>query len=72
MLVDRARLSEDLSFCKRWTNIGGEIWADPNAKLIHAGRKEWVGGISDLTFGSDKVEIDITDLEQDPPVAAAG
>lgn len=44
------RLSEDFSFCERWTRIGGEIWIDPDAALIHAGRKEYTGKASD-TFG---------------------
>jgi hypothetical protein len=37
------RLSEDFSFCQRWQAIGGEIWMDPHASLIHAGRKEYTG-----------------------------
>jgi hypothetical protein len=37
------RLSEDFSFCQRWLDIGGEIWIDPDAGLIHAGRKEYTG-----------------------------
>jgi len=43
MIADKQRLSEDLSFCRRWTDIGGEIWIDPYAKLIHAGRYEYTG-----------------------------
>ncbi len=30
-------LSEDFSFCKRWTDIGGEIWADLKSTLQHVG-----------------------------------
>lgn len=30
-------LSEDFSFCKRWTDMGGEIWADLTSKLDHVG-----------------------------------
>jgi hypothetical protein len=30
-------LSEDYTFCKRWTDIGGEIWADLDSKLTHVG-----------------------------------
>ncbi len=30
-------LSEDFSFCKRWTDIGGEIWADLDSRLSHVG-----------------------------------
>jgi len=37
------RLSEDFTFCQRWLDVGGEIWLDPDASLIHAGRKEFSG-----------------------------
>jgi hypothetical protein len=30
-------LSEDFSFCKRWTDMGGEIWADLQSRLNHVG-----------------------------------
>lgn len=29
--------SEDVSFCRRWTDIGGEIWMHPEVILKHAG-----------------------------------
>jgi hypothetical protein len=31
-------LSEDASFCRRWTDMGGEIWADTESRLQHVGR----------------------------------
>jgi len=30
-------LSEDYTFCKRWTDMGGEIWAYTRSKLTHTG-----------------------------------
>ena len=30
-------LSEDYSFCQRWTNMGGEIWVDYKSHLTHVG-----------------------------------
>lgn len=42
------RLSEDFAFCERWRMCGGEIWMDPYASLIHAGRKEYTGSAADL------------------------
>src|SRR5215472_15484612 len=30
-------LSEDFAFCRRWTDIGGEIWADLESRLDHVG-----------------------------------
>ena len=32
-------LSEDFAFCKRWTDIGGEIWADLESRSTMSGRR---------------------------------
>lgn len=42
------RMSEDYSFCQRWKAIGGDIWIDPDAALIHAGRKLYTGAPRDV------------------------
>jgi hypothetical protein len=39
-------LSEDFSFCRRWTAMGGEIWADLESKLTHVGTVDFAGDIS--------------------------
>jgi hypothetical protein len=39
-------LSEDFAFCKRWTDIGGEIWADLESKLDHVGPSVFNGDVS--------------------------
>ena len=39
-MIDQASgfyLSEDFSFCRRWTDIGGEIWVDYTSRLDHVG-----------------------------------
>jgi hypothetical protein len=41
---DGTYLSEDFAFCKRWSDMGGEIWADLNSRLHHVGP---------LTFSGD-------------------
>lgn len=51
---ERERLSEDLSFCHRWRQIGGEIWIDPETALIHAGRKEYTGLLADHIRKTDE------------------
>jgi len=48
-LIDRATgayLSEDFSFCQRWTAMGGEIWADLSSKLSHTGPLTFQGDVS--------------------------
>ena len=39
-------LSEDFSFCKRWTDIGGEIWADAQSRLNHVGPTVFHGDLA--------------------------
>lgn len=38
-------LSEDYSFCKRWTDMGGEIWADFHGRLNHMGPEIFKGDV---------------------------
>lgn len=38
-----AYLSEDFSFCKRWNDMGGEIWADLQSRLTHTGSVTFIG-----------------------------
>jgi hypothetical protein len=48
-LIDEATgtyLSEDYSFCKRWTDMGGEIWVDYKSRLSHVGTAIFRGDIS--------------------------
>jgi hypothetical protein len=39
-------LSEDFSFCRRWRDIGGEIWADLSSTLNHVGPLVFRGDLS--------------------------
>ncbi|MGC2775713.1 MAG: hypothetical protein WA418_08735 [Bradyrhizobium sp.] len=39
-------LSEDFAFCKRWTNLGGEIWADLDSRLDHVGPSVFHGNVA--------------------------
>jgi hypothetical protein len=43
---DGTYLSEDFAFCKRWSDIGGEIWADLNSRLNHVGQIAFCGDLS--------------------------
>ncbi|MDB5496581.1 MAG: hypothetical protein JWP28_612 [Phenylobacterium sp.] len=42
-------LSED-AFCRRWRDIGGEVWLDTRSKLMHIGPREFVGD-AELRYG---------------------
>lgn len=44
--IDKATgiyLSEDYSFCRRWTDLGGEIWVDLQSRLSHTGTMTFEG-----------------------------
>lgn len=43
--ADGTYLSEDFAFCKRWTDIGGEIWADLDSRLDHVGPSVFHGDV---------------------------
>ena len=36
-------LSEDYAFCRRWRDMGGEIWLDRNSRLTHTGVFDYRG-----------------------------
>lgn len=38
-------LSEDYAFCRRWRDLGGEIWADFGSRLTHVGHTAYVGSL---------------------------
>ena len=50
---DGTCLSEDFAFCKRWTDMGGEIWADLNSRLGHVGPMTFHGDLSSQLAGAE-------------------
>jgi hypothetical protein len=49
---DGTYLSEDFAFCKRWTDMGGEIWADLGSKLSHVGPMAFHGDLASQFAGA--------------------
>ena len=45
---DGAPISEDISFCRRWRQGGGEIWAEVTANTTHVGLHEFNGNYLDF------------------------
>ena len=52
--VSKVYLSEDYLFCKRWIDIGGELWLDLNTNLNHTGIIDYKGCLG-ITVG----EVDV-------------
>src|SRR3989344_878874 len=44
-------LSEDYAFCRRWRDLGGEIWADFEARLTHVGPAAYTGSLMQALRG---------------------
>jgi hypothetical protein len=40
-------LSEDYAFCRRWRDLGGEIFADFDSRLTHVGHASYEGSLKD-------------------------
>lgn len=53
--------SEDWMFCERWTETGGEVWADVSIGLTHTGTEDYRGSyIASLMFQEQGVEPETT------------
>jgi hypothetical protein len=46
-IIDGSLYSEDIVFCKKWTDQGGKIYDDPTVNCGHSGEKRWVGNFSE-------------------------
>jgi hypothetical protein len=45
--IGKHKMGEDYSFCKRWTDMGGKVWIDPEIKMGHCGFKTFMGHLGD-------------------------
>ncbi len=45
--IDGINAGEDIGFCKRWIDCGGEIWADVVSNTVHVGRYKFTGNYLD-------------------------
>ena len=50
-LPDEDRLSEDFSFCQRWRDIGGQVWANTEIEMGHIGYKSFTGHLGNYLRG---------------------
>jgi hypothetical protein len=57
ILEDNRRLSEDISFCSRWVECGGQVWANVMHKIDHVGMFNFhlrYGGIMEKKWNEDQ------------------
>lgn len=62
--VSKVYLSEDYLFCKRWIEIGGEIWLDIHTNLNHTGIIDYKGCLGLVIGEVDVLNKDAQILKQ--------
>jgi hypothetical protein len=43
--IGKHKMGEDIAFCRRWRDMGGKVWLDPEIKMGHIGFKTFEGHI---------------------------
>lgn len=51
--IGKLKFGEDYSFCRRWRDLGENIWIDPEIKMAHVGYKTFQGCIGDWLRNRD-------------------
>lgn len=75
---ERGRVSEDISFCRRWRQCGGKVWAATHHKMVHVGPheyaqtySEWAGAEKAKQVQARAAELsDIPILKENPVLRA--
>lgn len=52
--IGRVKFGEDFSFCKRWRDIGGKVWINPEIKMGHIGFKTFMGNLGEWLRNREK------------------
>lgn len=45
--IGKHKMGEDYAFCRRWTDMGGKVWIDPELSMGHVGYKTFHGHLGD-------------------------
>jgi hypothetical protein len=57
---------EDYYFCRKWRDMGGHIWIDPDIEFTHTGKKTWRGNFK---VEYDKWRATLTQQVEQPKAA---
>ena len=49
--IGKHKMGEDYAFCRRWTEMGGRIWVNPEIKMGHVGYKTFPGHLGEELRG---------------------
>lgn len=47
IMSPEGKVAEDISFCRRWREVGGKVWASAGHVITHVGQHEFKGGYAD-------------------------
>lgn len=53
-IAERGLISEDLSFCIRWRQCGGQVWANINYKMSHVGDFDYSARYLDVVENAER------------------
>jgi hypothetical protein len=45
--IGKHKMGEDYAFCRRWIDMGGKVWIDPEISMGHVGYKTFKGHLGD-------------------------
>lgn len=45
--IGKLKFGEDYAFCRRWRDMGGKVWIDPEVRMGHVGFKTFSGSIGE-------------------------
>ncbi|MBV6340451.1 hypothetical protein [Candidatus Magnetobacterium casense] len=54
---DNVWYGEDATFCKRWVEMGGEIWVEPNINFKHIGTQKFEGNYFNFLSGGNDSRV---------------
>lgn len=49
--IGKHKMGEDYAFCRRWTDMGGKVWIDPEISMGHVGYKTFRGHLGNFLKG---------------------
>jgi len=61
--TDKGRVSEDISFCRRWRECGGQVWAATHHKMVHVGPHEYAQTYAEWAQVEMKKDADTREAE---------
>lgn len=52
--IGKHKMGEDYAFCRRWTDMGGKVWIDPEISMGHVGFKTFRGHLGQWLKGREQ------------------